>query len=131
MYEIEDYVTPDGRDIFSEWFLKLKDRKAKQHVERRLSYIEQCNFGDQKFCQDGVWELRIDVGPGYRIYYGLSGTTIVMLLCGGDKSSQSRDIDRLYLLEAVQKGERRCHREATMMQSLKVFTTILSMRSAC
>jgi putative addiction module killer protein len=94
MYEIEDYVTPDGRDTFSEWFLRLRDRKAKVQVQRRLAYVEQGNFGDHKFCRDGVWELRIHFGPGYRIYYGLHGTTVVMLLCAGDKSSQHSDIER-------------------------------------
>lgn len=73
MYEIEDYVTPGGRDIFSEWFLRLRDSRAKQLVQRRLSSIERGNFGDHKFCRDGVWELRIHAGPGYRVYYGLHG----------------------------------------------------------
>jgi putative addiction module killer protein len=50
------------------------------------------NFGDHKYCRDGVWELRIDLGPGYRIYYALNGTRIIILLCGGDKGSQSADI---------------------------------------
>lgn len=55
--------------------------------------MELGNFGDHKFCRDGVWELRIDVGAGYRIYYGLAGTKVVLLLCGGDKDSQSSDIE--------------------------------------
>ncbi len=56
--------------------------------------LEQGNFGDHRFCRDGVWELRIDVGPGYRIYYTLSGSCVVLLLCGGDKRTQARDISR-------------------------------------
>ena len=51
------------------------------------------DFGDHKFCREGVWELRIDIGPGYRVYYALSGRR-VLLLCGGDKSSQGADIAR-------------------------------------
>jgi putative addiction module killer protein len=50
------------------------------------------NFGDHKFCREGVWEFRIDVGPGYRLYYGLAGKQTVLLLCGGDKRTQSSDI---------------------------------------
>jgi len=56
--------------------------------------MELENFGDHKPCRDGVWELRIDVGPGYRVYYAISGSKIVLLLCGGDKRTQSADISR-------------------------------------
>ncbi len=56
--------------------------------------MRQGNFGDHKFCGNGVWELRIDLGAGYRIYYGLAGDRIVLLLCGGDKATQTRDIAR-------------------------------------
>jgi putative addiction module killer protein len=63
-------------------------------MERRLVRMESGNFGDHKYCRDGVWELRVDVGAGYRIYYARMGTEIVLLLCGGDKSSQSQDIAR-------------------------------------
>jgi putative addiction module killer protein len=56
--------------------------------------MELGNFGDHKFCRDGVWELRVDVGAGYRVYYALTGDTIVLLLCGGDKDTQSSDINR-------------------------------------
>ena len=52
------------------------------------------NLGDHKFCRDGVWELRVDVGPGYRVYYAQAGQTLVLLLLGGDKRTQSADIDR-------------------------------------
>jgi len=52
------------------------------------------NFGDHKFCRDGVWELRIDVGHGYRVYYAIAGIQVVLLLCGGDKRTQDTDIDR-------------------------------------
>ena len=56
--------------------------------------VELGNFGDHKFCRDGVWELRVDVGPGYRVYYALSGQRVVLLLCGGDKRTQDADIAR-------------------------------------
>jgi len=94
VYEIRDYISPDGRDIFREWHRKLRDIKAKLAIDRRIYRIEAGNFGDHKFCRDGVWELRIDIGPGYRLYYAISGSTVVILLCGGDKSTQVEDIDR-------------------------------------
>jgi putative addiction module killer protein len=61
---------------------------------RRVNRLEQENFGDHKYLKDGVSELRIDVGPGYRIYYAIAGKQIVLLLCGGDKRTQNSDIDR-------------------------------------
>jgi len=79
-----------------EWRRELRDTKAKIAVDRRINRMELSNFGDHKFCRDGVWELRIDVGPGYRVYYAISGTQVVLLLCGGDKRTQNTDIDRAY-----------------------------------
>ena len=61
---------------------------------RRIERVKLGNFGDHRFCRDGVWELRIDVGQGYRVYYAQAGQTLVLLLCGGDKRTQSADIDR-------------------------------------
>lgn len=94
-YQIEHYLTLDGQDdLYLKWLGRLRDRQAKVAVIRRLNRIEQGNFGDHKFCRDGVWELRVNVGPGYRIYYALSGRRIVLLLCGGDKRMQNADIGR-------------------------------------
>ena len=61
---------------------------------RRVARIGHGNFGDHQFCRDGVWELRIDMGPGYRVYYALPAEQVVLLLCGGDKRTQNSDIDR-------------------------------------
>ena len=72
----------------------MRDTTAKIAVDRRINRMELGNFGDHKFCRDGVWELRIDIGPGYRVYYALAGIQIVLLLNAGDKSSQSTDINR-------------------------------------
>ena len=95
MYEIEHYLTPeDGRDLFIDWLQSLRDITAKIAVVRRVTRIEQGNFGDHKFCRDGVSELRIDVGAGYRVYYAVAGKRVVLLLCGGIKRTQSADIDR-------------------------------------
>ncbi len=88
------YVDDSGRDYITEWLLKMSDSKAKIAIDRRLDRMSQGNFGDCKFLRDGVWELRVDVGPGYRVYYAKAGATIVLLLCGGDKRKQSSDIDR-------------------------------------
>ena len=84
----------DGKDVYEEWQVKLRDTKARIAIDRRINRIEMGNFGDHKFCRDGVWELRIDVGQGYRVYYAIVGTQIVLLLCGGDKRTQDADIRR-------------------------------------
>ena len=94
MYEIRHYLTESERDVFMEWRRQLRDTKAKIAVDRRINRMESGNFGDHKFCRDGVRELRIDMGPGYRVYYGVAGAQVVLLLTGGDKRSQDADIDR-------------------------------------
>ena len=80
MYEIRHYLTDDGKDIYLDWFLKLRDVTARIAVDRRVNRIELGNFGDHKFCRDGVWELRIDVGAGYRVYYAVADKEVVLLL---------------------------------------------------
>ena len=92
MNEIRHYVTTDGRDLTSEWLSGLRDVKAKTAIIRRLNRMESGNFGDHEPCREGVWELRIDVGPGYRVYFARSGKAIILLLCGGDKRKQDADI---------------------------------------
>jgi len=94
MYEIFHYLTVDGRDPFQEWLESLRDRQAKARVAVRLNRMAAGNLGDHKPVGGGVWELRIDVGPGYRVYYSLAGQQLVLLLTGGDKSSQRADIEK-------------------------------------
>jgi putative addiction module killer protein len=94
VYEIRHYLTQNDKDVFMEWRQKLRDTQARVAVDRRINRIEIDNFGDHRFCRDGVWELRIDVGQGYRIYYAFPGAQLVLLLCGGDKRTQDADIDR-------------------------------------
>lgn len=77
--------------VFDAWFNDLRDRRAKARIEARISRIEMGNFGDHKFFS-GIGELRIDYGPGYRIYFRKRADVVVILLCGGDKTSQDRDI---------------------------------------
>ena len=94
MYTLEHYTTRDGRIVYLEWHRKLRDLKAKLAISKRLERIELGNFGDRKYCRDGVWELRVNIGAGYRIYYAMAGASVVLFLCGGDKDAQSSDIDR-------------------------------------
>lgn len=94
MYEIHHYLTQNANDVYEEWHTRLRDIRARIAIDRRINRIELGNFGDHKFCRDGVWELRIDVGQGYRVYYAIAGTQIVLLLCGGDKHTQNADITR-------------------------------------
>ncbi|HEX4839878.1 MAG TPA: type II toxin-antitoxin system RelE/ParE family toxin [Rhabdochlamydiaceae bacterium] len=91
--EIELYVLPSGKEPFTEWESRLS-RGVQSIVTTRLARLRGGNFGDAKSISNGVYELRIQYGPGYRIYYGKRGKTIVILLCGGDKSTQKRDIQR-------------------------------------
>ncbi len=76
-----------------EWLDSLKDRVGQSRIFTRITRAESGNFGDHRPVGQSVSELRIDVGPGYRIYYGLDGNDIILLLVGGDKSSQSKDIE--------------------------------------
>lgn len=94
MYVVDHYVSAAGRDVYSHWVSKLRNRSARVAVARRVSRMKLGNFGDHKPCRDGVWELRIDIGAGYRGYYAMAGTRIIVLLRGGDKSTQTSDIDR-------------------------------------
>ncbi len=94
MYEIRHYLKSDGRDVYSEWRREIRDPRAAIAIDRRINRIELGNFGDHRFCRDGVWELRIDVGQGYRVCYAPAGVQVVLLLCGGDKRTQDKDIDR-------------------------------------
>lgn len=94
MIEIRHYLTGDGSDVFLDWLRRVRDPIAKVQVVKRVNRVEQGNFGDHRFCRDGVWELRIDVGAGYRVYYAKAGSQIVLLLAGGDKRTQDADIER-------------------------------------
>jgi putative addiction module killer protein len=94
MYEIRHYLTTEEKDVYLNWLRKLRDVTAKIALNRRVNRMELGNFGDHKFCRDGVWELRIDVGAGYRVYYAVTGKQIVLLLCGGIKRTQNADIDQ-------------------------------------
>ena len=90
--EIRHYLTASGKDPYQQWLDKLKDLKGRVVIQRRIDRLSTGNFGDHKFCQEGVWELKIDFGPGYRVYYAQAGKTIVLLLFGGSKHTQAADV---------------------------------------
>lgn len=94
MIEIRRYVTRSGRDLFGEWLSGLKDVRTRAKIIVRIDRLAAGNFGDCKALRDGIAELRIDWGSGYRVYYAVIGKTCVLLLCGGDKRKQSSDIAR-------------------------------------
>jgi len=94
-YLIEHYLTVDEKKApVIDWLQRIRDVKAKVAIIRRLGRVELGNFGDHKFCRDGVWALRVDAGPGYRVYYAKTGRCVVLLLCAGDKGTQDADIER-------------------------------------
>ena len=105
--EIEVYETANGREPFTEWFNAIRDTRARTRIEARLILLEQGNFGDYRSVGGGVFELRIHVGAGYRVYFGEIDNTIVLLLCGGDKASQTRDIQRAKTYWQVYKETRK------------------------
>lgn len=92
--EVRHYVTSDGSDPFQDWLDGLRDLRARVAILRRIDRVAAGNLGDRKHLRDGVWELRIDFEPGYRIYYALTGKVVVLLLCAGSKRTQNQDIAR-------------------------------------
>ncbi len=88
------YETLGGHAPFSDWISGLRDKRTVARIDARVNRLKLGNFGDCKSVGDGVRELRIDHGPGYRLYFGTVGDQLVILLCGGDKRTQSRDIER-------------------------------------
>lgn len=90
--EIRHYITKSRVDPFQKWLDGLRDTQGRIAIQRRVDRVLRNNFGDHKFCQDGIWELRIDSGPGYRVYYAQEEKAVVLLLCAGSKRSQAADI---------------------------------------
>ena len=94
MIEIRHYVSRAGKDIFDDWLTQLADPRAQAKIATRINRLAAGNFGDCKPLRQGLSELRIDWGPGYRVYYAMIGRECVLLLCGGDKRKQAADIER-------------------------------------
>ena len=89
--DIRKFQLDNGEIPYDSWFEKIRDLRAKARILIRLKRVEQGNFGDSKSLGDGVNEMRIPEGQGYRVYYGQAGNEVVILLCDGNKSSQQKD----------------------------------------
>ena len=94
-YEVLQHV------VFRDWLNSLRDTKAKARIAMRIAYLSQGNAGDFKAIGDSVMEMRIHYGPGYRVYYKQTGRTVIILLCGGDETTQVRDMARAKELAAT------------------------------
>lgn len=94
MLEIEIYKAASGRMPFVEWIEGIKEKHTRSKVYTRLDRLSFGNFGDCKSLGDGIFELRIHYGPGIRVYFSKIGNKVVLFLCGGDKSSQNKDIKK-------------------------------------
>ena len=92
-YDIEVYATENGKEPFNDWLESLKEKKTRAVIFMRIQRLRTGNLGDFKSF-DGLYELRIQLGPGYRIYCSKTGKRLILLLGGGDKSSQNRDIKK-------------------------------------
>ena len=92
------YQRSDGSSPFESWLKSLKDEQGRAIIRARLERVELGNLGNSRSLGGGVFELKIHYGPGYRLYFGCDGPKIVVLLCGGDKSSQKRDITKAKVL---------------------------------
>lgn len=91
--QVLHYLDSSGHDVYQNWLDRLRDITGRVAIQRRMDRIADTgNFGTCNFCGEGVWELKIDSGPGYRVYYIKIRKTVVLILCGGTKRTQERDI---------------------------------------
>lgn len=91
--EVYTYETADGRVPFDDWFLGIRDRTTRARIETRIDRLALGNFGNCEPAREGVTELKMDFGPGYRVYFGRDGDTLVILLAGGKKDTQDADME--------------------------------------
>jgi putative addiction module killer protein len=94
MFDLIHYADADGKDHFGRWLESLSDVQAQARVSARLIRLHRGNFGDCRAVGEGVWEIRIDWGPGYRVYYAVAGKQAILHCEGGDKRTQATDIQR-------------------------------------
>src|SRR5262249_20527998 len=104
-YKLKMLINADGTCPFGEWYESIKDTTTRARIRSRITRIQSGNFGDAKSVGKGGNELRMDFGPGYRAYFARSGHAIIVLLGGGDKSTQQRDIEAAQKLWEVNQGE--------------------------
>jgi putative addiction module killer protein len=104
--QLHIYQDEFGSKPFMNWLMGIRDSLVKARIQVRLDRVEEGNFGDHKALGGGICEIRIDFGPGYRVYYGRHGESFVLLLGGGDKKSQTRDIEkaRKYWSDFLRRG---------------------------
>ena len=112
MVQVVHYVAEDGTDYFDEW-IQNQATEIRARVQTRIDRVELGNFGDHKGVGKGVYEFRIDFGPGYRVYYGLDSEKLVILLAGGTKKRQGHDIKMAQAYWKAYKKEKRNARERT------------------
>ncbi|WP_332775998.1 type II toxin-antitoxin system RelE/ParE family toxin [Polaromonas sp.] len=107
MSDIRIYTDETGRAPFEEWLNALKDAQGRARIRARVTRLQAGNFGDCKPLRDGVLELRIDHGPGYRVFLSRQGPVIVLLLCGSDKNEQDKTIKQAltYLADWKKRGK--------------------------
>ena len=105
-FEVQEYLKADGTSPFREWLDGLA-LAVRARVQARVARFEAGNTGDAKPVGGGVQEARFHFGPGYRLYFGIDGKTVIILLCGGDKSSQKKDVKRAkgFWKDYLERGE--------------------------
>jgi len=91
---IKHYIASNGKIPYENWFNNIKDNSNKKRIATRIERLALGNYGDYKNLGDGVYELRLFFGSGYRVYFAEVDNTIILLLCGGDKNSQTKDIKK-------------------------------------
>ena len=107
--EVDTYHTSSGKEPFTEWLDSIRDKTTQSRIKRRMDRVEDGNMGDYRRLGTNLYELRLDFGPGYRIYFSIyfseSDSRTILILCAGDKSSQTSDIERAkeYSLDAKQR----------------------------
>ena len=92
--DVRNYVTPEGREPYEEWVNSYRNRKTRAIIRERINRLHLGNFGDYKRLTADLYELRIHYGPGFWVYFGMVDRVIVILLCGGSKKTQRRDIQK-------------------------------------
>lgn len=94
--EVRIYVGKDGQTPYSDWIRSLRDLRGQATIRTRIGRVRLGNFGNCESVGNGVFELKVHFGPGYRVYFGREGGKVVLLLCGGDKGSQEKDIKKAH-----------------------------------
>lgn len=94
MYEVEHVLSTNGVDIYQSWLDTVRDKRSKARITTRVDRAALGNFGKTEPVGDGVFEMKLDFGPGFRVYYAVEGSKIIFLLGGGSKDKQQNDIDQ-------------------------------------